>query len=163
MTTALAMGMGMVSAHAEVVNIPWSAALPTNADPDHQCVPSFPDSFGSDSDECYLAFPLSIPVGHTIQQIAVYHGTDNMFPGGQPYFYAHLETVTTAPTATESSKFSWESSNAVPTDTIQTHRLMMQVNNIYFDQFQVAPKTTYQVVVALMNGASVSGIEVTYN
>lgn len=150
--------IGAMSARAsEVVSIPWSAALQTSPSPD-DCIPYLPYVYGSTSNECYLTFPLSIPVGHTILGIAVTHGTDNMFPGGQPFFFAYLDVSTLVPATNDVEKFIWTSSSVVPSGTFDKHPLMT-----HLDQFPVLPNTIYQVVVGLANGADVAGIEVTYN
>lgn len=154
--------VGAISAHAEVVNIPWSAAIQATPNPE-DCAIYFPLGFGTGSNECYVDFPLSIPVGHTIEQIAVLHSTDNMFPNGQPFIEAFLSVATLAPAWNDAGKFAWSSSNAVPTGTIDRHTLMAQFGKVYVDQFVVAPSTNYTVHVSLQYGAAVSGIEVTYN
>jgi hypothetical protein len=158
---ATAMG-AVCSAHAEVVNIPWTAAMQTSASPS-DCFPQFPTGYGSWANECYLAIPISVPVGHTIQQITVYHGTENTMPPGQPFFEAYLNVDTLTPSWNEVTKFQWNSSSAVPDGTIEKHSLMTQFGKVYVDQFPVAPSTTYNLSIALHNGAYISAVEITYN
>lgn len=150
-----------ISAHADTVTIPWSAALQTNPGP-QVCFPSFPYVFTSGQDECYLSFPLSIPVGHTIEQIAVIYTTNDALPG-QPFFQTWLEADTLIPSGGEKESFFWTTTAETPTATFEKHLLMIQLGKLYPDQFQVAPDTIYHVHVALMNGAAIGGVEVTYN
>lgn len=149
-------------AHAEVVNIPWTSAMQTSASP-ADCFPGFPSGYGSWADECYLVIPISVPVGHTIQQIAVYHGTANYMPPGQPFFETYLDIVTLSPSLSESDKFLWNSSSPLPDGVVERHALMSQFGKVYVDQFLVAPNTMYNLSIALHNGAYISAVEVTYN
>jgi hypothetical protein len=160
--TLAANALAVMSAHAEVLNIPWSAALQTTDNP--ACTPYQPFAFGSSTlgGQCYVDFPVSLPVGRTIQQIAVLHGSDNTNPANQPYFEALLDVVTLLPAIDETEKFLWTSTAPVPTGLVDRHQLMAQAKGIYFDQFQVLGYTQYHVIVSLDYGAFVSGIEVTY-
>jgi len=113
-------------------------------------------------EQCILKFPLTIPMGHTIQQIFVSYGTDSLYPGGAPYIAAMLATVDLN-VHSENLDFMWSSTSSVPDGTIVSHKLMAQVGKTYPDQFAVASNTTYQVLVQFEHGVIVYGVSVVYN
>ena len=156
-----------VSAHAsEVVTIPASAALPTDGDPS-VCVPEPLFGFwGPPGGQCYLDFPLSIPAGRTIQQVAIVHATDSMNPQS-PFVLAYVGGVKYSTPTQQIQKFLWSSLDYVPDGTYDVHRLMGQVLSpkggfVYPDSFVVAADTAYHVFVQIENTGLV-GIQVTYN
>lgn len=164
MTAALALCSYVAApAYADVLNIPASAAL-MNGDPlGSGCSVANASRSISASDlgsTCDLEIPLTVPTGHTIQQIAVVHG--NEIIGGGALIYTALNTLD-FPSAANSSHFELISTTPVPIGTFQATRLMTQLKNgTYVDAFTVLPNTMYQVVVHLESGAFVTGLQVTY-
>ena len=147
---------------SQVVNIPWSAAMPVTQNTD-LCQTMQPFAYFAFDTECYVWFPISVPVGHTIQQIAVIHMTDSMNPN-PPLIFAVLDTMDHA--QNESQLFYWSSTNPVAANTLERRPLMQEIvtksGTVYPDAFQVAPNTMYSVLVGLTNHG-VSAIELTYN
>jgi hypothetical protein len=103
---------------------------------------------------------LNVPVAHSVQQIAVLYETNTLYPGA-PSIQAWLEKVNISP-AYETSAFLWSSSDYLPDGTIDSHRLMSTLKG-FPDQFVVSPNVIYQVVVKMLDGVGVYGIQVTYN
>jgi hypothetical protein len=171
MSTALlaAALFGATNSRAETVVIPYSAALQGNQgedDPIHNCKPNLNHPgqdyrFTDFSDfDCRLDFPLTVPVGHTIQQIFVIHGND-VFDYASGAIEAKLVAMNfQPPVQTTTTMFDWISSGSL---LIDTHPLMAQVGKLYLDQFQVLPNTAYEVEVTLSSGGQVSAVAVTYN
>jgi hypothetical protein len=153
-----ATSLASLSAHAEVITIPFSASLPRYVDGE-TCIDETL-SFASGGEPCLLRFPLTVPVGKSVQQIAVMYSTNSLFPG-TPSIEAWLEIVNIDP-AFETQAFLWSSDATVPDGTIATHRLMSTLKG-YPDQFAVPSNRTYQVVVHMWNGVSVQAVQVTYN
>jgi hypothetical protein len=152
---------------SEVLTIPAHAALPTDGDPS-ACVASAVFGFwGPTGGQCYLDFPLTIPVGHTIQQIAVVHSTNAMNPAGA-FISSFVGTLTfSSVPAQENQLFLWSSFGQVlPSGSYDRHQLMAQVaapkGTLYPDSFPIVAGTTYHVFVQLEN-TYLAGIEVTYN
>lgn len=127
------------------------------------CQTNWPVSYDGLGYECYVYFPVTVPVGHTIQQIAVLHGTGPMDPNSPPFIHAYLSSVDQQ--VNTSQNFLWQSTAVFPL-TIDRHPLMQEIitahGTVYPDAFQVAAKTTYNVIVAVQYH-SVVGLEITYN
>jgi hypothetical protein len=147
-----------IPAHAEVLNIPGSAAIYSGF-PGNDC--------GSDPglgiftySICDFDIPLTIPAGHTIQQISVVHATANLDPNpviGAQLF--HVDFVTSS----SGYQFAYGSVDHVPDGTFQVSRLMAQTKfGGYPDAFLVQPNTLYKVVLHLETGALATGLQVTY-
>lgn len=148
----------MSAVASQVINIPASAATPASSNTD-LCQAGVMYYYAYDW-ECYVYFPITVPVGHTIQQIAIDHETG----ANAPFINAFLFGIDHATQQTQA--FNWISFDPVPPGTIDRHPLMQEIitphGTAYPDAFQVAPNTLYSVVVAIQNHG-VSGIEVTYN
>jgi hypothetical protein len=147
-----------IPAHAEVLNIPGSAAIYSGY-PGNDC--------GSDPGVgifswtiCDFEIPLTIPAGHTIQQISVVHGTANLYPN--PEIEAQLLHVDFVPGGYV-WQFPWSSVDHVPDGEFQVSRLMAQTKfGGYPDAFLVQPNTIYKVVLHIESGALATGLQVTY-
>jgi hypothetical protein len=154
--------MGAVSAKAEVLNVPSSAA--TTGDTVYPpCVAQGTFGFVAGYGTCNVRFAINVPVGHTIEQISVVHSTDSTI--SSPSIIASLVPVLLQP-LDFGQEFYWSSVDYVPDNTVGINNLMTQTATkggiLYPDQFQVQPNTLYNVSVQLQNGAGVQGILVTY-
>lgn len=170
LATALVGTFGATMANAEVVNIPYSAALQSNPDPDlaPNCIPDAgiaPHRFTTLGQVCHLDFPLTVPAGHTIQQIFVIHSQSSMYNNDPTCAIEASLAVTTLTTPiTTVPKFDWAAPCFLPSGfTVESQPLMAQFGKLYPDQFQVLLNTNYQVDVTLTNGAEIEGIAVLYN
>lgn len=149
---------------SEVLNIPSSSAIERHADPLDACNINLGASIGADTPApsgCFLDFPLTIPAGHTIDQIYVFHGTAVGVPN--PFIDAFVATQAVVPPYNNNWSFDYQSTAAVPAGTIASSRLMAQAGKVYVDAFLVRTDTVYHVVVHLVNGAYVSGLQVIYD
>ena len=168
--TLFATGLfGATNSRADTIYIPYSSALQGNQgldDPINSCKANLADdgpyrftNWGINFD-CVVDFPLTVPVGRTIQQISVVHGLDFL-----TYAFDKIEAKLVVmsyqpPQQINTTMFDWVStSNTI----IDTHPMMAQFGKLYPDQFQVLANTAYQVEVTLSPGAQVSAIVVTYN
>jgi hypothetical protein len=164
---------GATNSKAETVVIPYSAALQGNQgqdDPANNCSPnlSWPAAdyrFSSIGiSDCRLDFPLQIPVGHTIQQISVIHGTNTLWYANGAIDAKLVVMSFQAPMQTTTTMFDW---SAMGNWLIDSHPLMAQLvtqyGTVYLEQFQDLPNKAYEVEVALSPGAQVSAIAITYN
>jgi hypothetical protein len=157
------------NSNAETVYIPYSAALQGNqgeGDPALNCRPNLVTPggdyrFSNITDfDCRLDFPLTVPVGHTIQQISVIYGTNTFWYASGAIAAKLVVTSLQPPAQSTTTKFDW---NYVSTLPLEVHPLMATFGKVYIDQFPVAANTSYQVEVTLSSGAQVSAIAVTYN
>ena len=163
---AAAFGLTLLAANpvrADTLNIPAAAAR-TGSTLTPSCDAQFGVDYISGHEACYVEFPISVPVGHSIQQIAILHSTDNSFLF--PLVTATLQVTHLSPLST-SPEFSWISVDPVFTGSVDDHKLMSEIvsrgGTVYVDQFVVEPKTMYSVILQLQNGAAVEGVEITYH
>jgi hypothetical protein len=149
-------------AHAEVLNIPASASIYTAAAGD--C--GYYSGFGVSGipNSCYFEIPLTIPAGHTIQQISVVH-RDFIGPFPLPAYSASLSSIDFSTGVVSNGQFPWDSFGNPPNDALQVKRLMAQPvfpKNTYPDAFLVQPNTLYEVALHVEGSAIVTGLQVTY-
>jgi hypothetical protein len=155
-------GAVAVSAHAETVNLPASAALMNGEYVNSNCIVADPVNgitAGDFAGICDMQFPVQLPAGRTLQQIEVVYGAINNGPA--PFLDVHLGTVDFT-TGMSDSRFPWLA-NLMPGGTFHTKRLMQQTKvGAYPDAFVVQQNTMYQVFVHLENGAYITGLRITY-
>jgi hypothetical protein len=161
MTATLALGAyAAIPAHAEVLNIPASAAIYTGS-PGSECGTYVGIGIATSS-ICDFEIPLTVPVGHTIQQVSVVHGTDNNIFLPPPVISASLSTLDFA-TPFVGGQFSWSSFDYLPNGVFQVTRLMAQTKfGAYPNAFLVQPNTMYEVVLHIEGTAFATGLQVTY-
>lgn len=159
---ALASSM-CVSAHADELDMPASAALMMGDPINSACqvidVPRGIVAVDHIAGICDFAFPLTIPPGHTIEQITIVHGT--LANHGLAVVNAYLSTLNFA-TSVPGTEFEWLSSAVVPDGTFQGTHLMNQTKFGYPDEFVTQPNTMYQIVAHVEDGAFVTGLQVIY-
>ncbi len=147
----------------DTLYIPASAANPAAGDPDFYCYvgpPGISFTASQAATYCEVGFPLTIPVGHTIKQIAVIHADTGNF--ADPYIQTYLDIRQTFPPYSPSSMFFWDSTTPVPGGTVATTKLMAQVGKTYPDAFVVQMGNLYTVIVRVAEGARVDGLQITY-
>lgn len=147
-----------------VVNIPAAAGHPAANAPDNYCYNAAGTTVfvATDANKaCIVMFPISVPVGHSIKQIAVIHDNNSNYP--DPSIVAYLDAREFQAPYGYDVEFYWSSSTPVVAGTIETTRLMSQLGNTYYDTFTAAGDVIYNVAVQLNHGAIVHGIQVTYN
>jgi len=165
LSSVFCLGAAICANASEVLTIPASAAHPYDGDPS-ACIPGANYYWGPDGATCYLTVPLTIPVGHTIQQVAIVHSTDSMIPGA-PFIQSFVGDLRYASPLANDTHFLWTSWDYVPDGTFEAHRLMKQIvvpggGTTYPDAFVVAPDTAYYVFLQIEN-ESFWGVRVTYN
>lgn len=160
-TLALCSYVAIPAAYADVLNIPVSAAL-MNGDPLASGCQVGNGPYISSvvlGGICDFQIPLTVPTGHTIQQISVIYGDKNIGPA---LIYAGLSALNFV-TPPDSMQFESMWGGPVPAGALQVKRLMAQTKyGAYPDAFVVQPNTMYQVVLHLDSGAIAAGLQVTY-
>ena len=154
---------GTHASAAETITIPFSAAMQRTSGTFDACDIDLGGSiFTPDPTPavCSIDFPLTIPAGHTIDQIWVIHGDDGFFPYRQ--IQAWLGTQDSAAPFDSNVLFLWTDSSTPPFGTIVTDHLMAQSYKAFPDAFMVAPGTLYHVVVRLYGSAILYGLSVRY-
>jgi hypothetical protein len=148
----------------DVLNLPASAGVPTSGDPSENCYMPSGISFVApfDGTFCEVAFPLSVPVGHTIKQIAVLHGDNVNFP--DPNIHVWLDERQLIAPFGYQVPFTWDNGSVqvLPLGSLQMTPLMAQFGKLFPDAFVVQPTYSYAVVVHLWHGALVEGLQITY-
>jgi len=145
----------------DTLYMPPSSAIPSQGDPDNYCyVTAIAIAATQPATFCEVGFPVTIPVGHTIKQIAVMHDDNLLFP--DPYIQAELDTRQMFAPFLYDDQFHWDSQGPVPGGTIVTSRLMAQTGKLYPDAFVVQMGIVYTVVVRLVDGAVIDGLQITY-
>lgn len=146
-----------IPAYAEVLNIPASAALMSGDSLGSGCHIGPFISADVSGGICDFQIPLTVPTGHTIQQISVVYSVAN----NPSFIHASLEVLDFV-TPMESTQFEWLS-NPGPNGVLQVNRLMAQTKyGAYPDAFLVQPNTMYQVLLHLEDGAFAAGLQITY-
>jgi hypothetical protein len=115
-------------------------------------------------DSCDLDFPISLPIGSTIDQIAIAHGVDDA-NFAVPSIEAWLQTTEVVSPYTGSTQFEKQAPAVVPKGEVALMRLMRQIplsNHMYPDAFPVVEGTMYHVIVRLHDGATTQGLQISY-
>lgn len=152
-----------IPAHAEVLNIPASAAIYIGATGDCEYYSGL--GINGAPGFCEFEIPLTVPAGHTIQQISVVHRDIVGVPIPNPVYLASLSSIDFSTGVFSSGQFLWTSSGNLPNDAFKVTRLMAQPvfpKNTYPDAFLVQPNTMYEVSLYIEGSAIVTGLQVTY-
>jgi hypothetical protein len=146
-------GYVAIPAQADTLNMPISAAFMNSGDGSGCQIWGWPDGIGPKElgAICDFEFPMTIPAGHTVQQIEVIHS------GNLGFITAFLGTLDFATSAT-AVKLQWLSNNSVPPGTYEVSPLITSPKQY----FVVQPNTTYRVVLHLEDGGDVAGLRITY-
>ena len=147
-----------ISVQAETVNIPYETAASTAS-----CQAGIDigghAGLASLGGSCQVVFPITLPAGYTIKQIAVlYSGSANVNIDA----YVATQAIA-APWSVPSQQFSWVSAAPVPAGTVARANLMGQVGKSFPDAFSSEPNRMYHVVVDVEGGAMVNGLQVMYD
>jgi hypothetical protein len=158
--SALFAGLLSVSGRASTLVIPSSAAQRTDDYSQSDC---YWDTFlvkasTAQPESCQIMFPINLPAGTTIQQIAVVHGSDGPAPG----LGATLFSIGNASWLDQTAMFSKSSYISIPSLTLLTMPLMAQIKNVYPDAFVMLGNRSYAVRVGMTDGAYVTAIQITY-
>jgi hypothetical protein len=157
-------GYGVIPAHADMLNVPASAALINGAYGSPNCsVILEPNYFyGIKAFEsqgtCDVQIPVQVPVGHSLQQIEIIYGATDS--ATLPLLSTNLGTLDYS-AFTMGTQFTW-TSNLMPGGALHTTRLMQQTKFGYPDAFVVQGNLMYQVFVHLEDGAYLTGLRITY-
>jgi hypothetical protein len=154
--------LASVSAHAGTfLNIPAAQATPNYESTNCGFWISAYYSFGQPAGNCTIEFPLTLPAGTTIEQIAVIHGTSYpLLP--QPAISVLVRSRGNAFANDQSIMFSWNSTTPVPLNVLAKTNLMAQFGKTFPDAFVVQNDTMYQVEITLTDLSYVTGLQVTY-
>jgi hypothetical protein len=150
---------------SETIYIPASAAHPDLTDPSNNCKIESDGAFYAMTPApylCKLYFPITIPAGHTIQQIGIVHG--DLAPAVPNPTTAAFLLTSQIPTGLD-QKFWWSSVIPIPNNTLEVTPIMAQTlvpKFPYPDAFVVQSDTTYVVAVLVQNGSHVAGVQITY-
>jgi len=166
---ALAAYSAVPAQASEVLNIPFSAAY-SREDSPNNCAPNFGFGLASPAPapvSCYLEFPLTVPVGRTIKQISVLHGTDEFLANPFIEAYVAVQPIAAPWGGFQTQLFYWSSNAQVASGTVASERLMAQTGVpplvSYPDAFVTQSNRMYHVIMHLVNGAYVAGLQVTYD
>lgn len=152
---------------ADTMYIPASAAQVHADSATNNCELDLGTSFVASTaspDSCDLDFPISLPIGATIDQIAIAHGDDDQ-NFATPSIEAWLQTTQVLSPYTGSTQFDKQSSTVVPNGQVALMRLMKQIalgNHAYPDAFPIVEGAMYHVIVRLHDGATTQGLQITY-
>jgi hypothetical protein len=154
--------LASVSAHAgTVLNIPAAQAIPSA---DSSNCDFWIDTYSSVEQPagfCRVEFPLTLPAGTTIEQIAVIHGTSYpLLP--QPTISVLVRKMGNDFVNDQSLMFSWNSTTPVPNNVLAKSNMMAQFGKIFPDAFVVQSDAMYQVEVTLHDWSYVTGLQITY-
>lgn len=142
-----------------VLNVPASEAKVVDAGSSN-C--AFDRGFFSPTPQpeyCVLDFPITVPAGTTIKQATVIYGMGN----GNPAISADLISMGNTSWGDQAYLFNWFSYAPLQnTNELARGNLMAQFGKNYPDAFSVATDKMYILEVHLVDGAYVTGVQVTY-
>jgi hypothetical protein len=164
-TLVAALSCAALPAHADVLDLPVSAGFMNSSDGSGCQINGWPKGIGPKElgATCDFEFPVTIPVGHTIQQIEIVHAAG---ANAGAFITAFLGTVDFVSSST-TMQFQWLSNAIIPAGSFVASPLMKQVQLHpsgvgYPDAFVVQPNTMYRVVLHLEDGGDVTGLRITY-
>ena len=146
----------------DTLYLPASTANPAVGDAWSDCYSDFGELFTAPTAgiSCDITFPITLPVGHTIKQIAVIHHDNLVFPNAS--ISAYLQGRQLAPPYQDYDAFFWDQVSPVPSGTRATDRMMAQSGKLYPDAFVVQMGFTYTIHMTVRNGAVIDGLQITY-
>jgi hypothetical protein len=158
----LATCIGARPSRAEIVSIPYPAALAFATN--QSCYAA--DALGwrpfDATATCKVAFPVVVPIGKTIKQIIVLHGTTDF--AAQSEIEAGLNVYpATAPWQPATYEFAYHDATIFPGFDVVHASLMQQIGKVFPDAFVVLPTNLYYVNVSVSYSAFVAGIQVYYD